>query len=226
MLKHTLYRTTNLVNGKIYVGVHSTDNPDDGYLGSGTALKRALKKYGKNSFLKEVIFVFDDRSAAYLKEREIVDDAFVRNLGTYNLTRTATGREQTEETKQAISRKTQGRGRGIKLTLEHRMAISAGNKGKIKSDETRLKLSIAHSGKTHQPMSAETKMKISATTKGTNNPMHKKGGHSEESKKKMSVSARMREQITCPYCRKSGSNNAMKQWHFNNCKLKVKNENV
>jgi hypothetical protein len=35
---HIIYKTTNLINGKIYVGMHSTDNLNDGYLGSGWIL--------------------------------------------------------------------------------------------------------------------------------------------------------------------------------------------
>ena len=53
-----LYKTTNLVNGKIYIGVHSTDNLDDGYLGSGVALLAAIKEYGKKSFKRDILKFF------------------------------------------------------------------------------------------------------------------------------------------------------------------------
>jgi len=48
----TVYKTTNLINGKIYVGLHVTDNLEDDYLGSGSQLKLAVKKYGKEKFQK------------------------------------------------------------------------------------------------------------------------------------------------------------------------------
>lgn len=49
-----IYKTTNQVNGKIYVGQHFT-SADDGYLGSGKILKQAIKKYGKENFVRESI---------------------------------------------------------------------------------------------------------------------------------------------------------------------------
>lgn len=48
-----VYKTTNLINNKIYIGKDTHDNPK--YLGSGIVLKRAIKKYGKLNFLKETI---------------------------------------------------------------------------------------------------------------------------------------------------------------------------
>ena len=45
-----IYKTTNLINGKIYIGQHTTDNINDRYLGSGVYFLRAVKKYGKKNF--------------------------------------------------------------------------------------------------------------------------------------------------------------------------------
>lgn len=52
---HFLYKITNLVNQKYYIGVHNTDDLDDGYMGSGSAIQRALKKYGPLNFKREII---------------------------------------------------------------------------------------------------------------------------------------------------------------------------
>ena len=56
-----VYKTTNLINKKIYVGVHSTDNLDDWYLGSGKRLLLAIRKYGKENFKREIISFVDSR---------------------------------------------------------------------------------------------------------------------------------------------------------------------
>ena len=71
---YTVYRTTNLVNGKYYFGVHKTTNPDDDYLGSGNYIRRAIAKYGPERFKKEVLFIFDETNAAsaFAKEDELI----------------------------------------------------------------------------------------------------------------------------------------------------------
>ena len=69
---YTVYKTTSLVNGKYYFGVHKTDDPYDGYLGSGYYIKLAIAKYGENNFCKEVLFVYLDPKSAFGKERELI----------------------------------------------------------------------------------------------------------------------------------------------------------
>jgi hypothetical protein len=83
--KYTIYKTTNRVNGKVYIGCHKTLNPDDDYIGSGTILKRAIKKHGRENFEKTILFVFDTPEEMFSKEAEIVDRLFVESDNTYNL---------------------------------------------------------------------------------------------------------------------------------------------
>ena len=83
---HTVYKTTNILNGKIYVGYHFTTDPNDNYIGSGKLLKRAIRKYGKDHFRKEVLASFDTAETALAKEAEIVNEDFVSDPTTYNTT--------------------------------------------------------------------------------------------------------------------------------------------
>jgi len=70
--KFTVYKTTNLINEKFYIGFHKTSNPHDDYLGSGKLLKRSIEKYGPENFKKEVLFIFETSDEAYAKEKELV----------------------------------------------------------------------------------------------------------------------------------------------------------
>lgn len=85
-MHHIVYLTTNLVNQKIYVGVHSTYNLNDGYLGKGTAIKNARKKYGHTSFKRQILYFCLTREDAFEIESNIVDTSFVLREDTYNLT--------------------------------------------------------------------------------------------------------------------------------------------
>ena len=78
-----IYKTTNKVNGKYYIGMQNTD--DDSYLGSGLALIRAIKKYGKHSFMKEVLHTCSDKHEAARLEAEIVTEDVVNDPMCYNM---------------------------------------------------------------------------------------------------------------------------------------------
>lgn len=90
---HVVYKTTNIVNNKIYVGLHSTNNINDNYIGSGYVLKEAIKKYGKSKFRKEILYVFNSRDEARKMEASIVDKDFCKRKDTYNLTEGGMGVE-------------------------------------------------------------------------------------------------------------------------------------
>jgi hypothetical protein len=70
---YTVYKITNNINGKYYIGVHKTNDPNDNYYGSGTTIKKAIKKYGKENFSKEILYTFECKRDAYLMESKIVD---------------------------------------------------------------------------------------------------------------------------------------------------------
>jgi hypothetical protein len=69
---YTIYKTTNLINGKFYIGKHQTNNLNDGYLGSGKLLKRAIAKYGIDNFHKEILHICKDEKHMNLLESILV----------------------------------------------------------------------------------------------------------------------------------------------------------
>lgn len=85
-IHYYLYQITNKINNKIYIGVHkTTDLANDNYMGSGTVLKRAIKKYGIENFEKVILEYFGSAEEMFLKEAEIVTPAFVQKDNNYNL---------------------------------------------------------------------------------------------------------------------------------------------
>jgi len=84
-MKYIIYKITNNINRKIYVGYHSTKNIDDGYMGSGKLIKRAIEKYGIDCFSKEILSIFDTKEEAESEEKRIVDRDFTLREDTYNL---------------------------------------------------------------------------------------------------------------------------------------------
>lgn len=69
---YTIYKTTNLINGKFYIGKHKTKDLDDGYMGSGKILKHAISKYGLDNFHKEILHVCESEKQMNALEKILV----------------------------------------------------------------------------------------------------------------------------------------------------------
>ena len=170
MMLFKVYKTTNLANGKIYIGQTHYDN--EKYLGSGVLILEAIKKYGIENFSKEYI-----DEAESQEELDIKEKYWIRQLNSqdkkigYNI---ADGWwnffTMNDEVKKKISNTLKGKyvgndayRKGISLSKEHKEALSKANKGKTLTKETKKKLSASHTGKTH---SVESKKKMSDSKKG------------------------------------------------------------
>ena len=69
---YTVYKTTNLINGKFYIGKHQTTDVNDGYMGSGKLLLRAIKKYGEYNFHKEILHICKSEKHMNILEKILV----------------------------------------------------------------------------------------------------------------------------------------------------------
>jgi group I intron endonuclease len=155
-----IYEVTNLVNGKTYVGQHITNDLEDGYLGSGKALKAAIKKYGRDNFKKEILIFANGPVSLNFIERCLVPLWWAELPTNYNLV--------------------EGGGNGARMTAEARKKISAGRKGKKfgpMPEAQRLAMSKRMKGK--QPEHLVKLVKESHPRIGKR--------HSDESKKKMAL---------------------------------------
>jgi len=79
------YKIENLINGKFYYGVHSTDELDDNYMGSGKSIKYAINKYGVNNFKKEILMFFNSFNEALDFESDFITEEILKNNDCYNL---------------------------------------------------------------------------------------------------------------------------------------------
>ena len=177
-----IYRITNLVNTKTYIGQHKYQDLSDYYMGSGKILKLAIKKHGVENFKKEIlVFNISKKEHADLLEKTFIA-AEREKVGAENCYNIADGGggntgHLSEETKKKISEANKGK----HMSEEAKRKISEAHKGKKMSEEFCRKNSEAHKGHTpwnkgkkglqtawnkEIPMYEETKKKISEANKG------------------------------------------------------------
>jgi group I intron endonuclease len=82
---HYIYKTTNLINDKFYVGMHSTNNLKDGYLGSGKKLRYSIRKYGIEKFKIEYLEFFNNRIDLANREKQLVNEDLLKDPMCMNL---------------------------------------------------------------------------------------------------------------------------------------------
>jgi hypothetical protein len=81
---HYVYKTVNMINEKFYIGKHSAYQFDPCYFGSGTAIRAALKKYGKESFKVSLVKKFLNEDEAYTYEKNLIKN-YLNDNKCYNL---------------------------------------------------------------------------------------------------------------------------------------------
>ena len=212
-----VYKTTNLINSKIYIGQHKSEIFDDNYFGSGKYLKNAINKYGEDNFTIEVIEWAEDKNSLNVLEKRWIRFYRNQNYVMYNIAdggeggdvfsglsdtdkkkrneklrrnsyfSTVSGEESKEMHKRAW--KTRRLNGNDKFSAEYRQKLSIAHNGHKVSDDTKKKLSDANRGK---KLTDEHKKKIQASNVG-------KHSMSLENRKKMSERAKLRVGKTNPF---------------------------
>ena len=164
MKKHNIYKTTNLVNGRFYWGVHNSVDENDGYLGSGIVLGKAIEKYGEDSFRRKTMVTYESAADAYIwavKGGWSHLDSQGKNNPMY-------GRSNPN---------------GV-------AAMKAANTGSSPSEKTRIKIRESNKGLKRSEEAKQKMRETRADFSGKNNPNYgKHRAHSEETKQKMRIKA-------------------------------------
>lgn len=181
---HIIYKTTCKVTGKWYIGMHSTDKLEDGYLGSGMHLWRSIDKYGKENHFVEILENLPDRKSLSDREKEILAEA-KKDPRCMNIAWGGEGYYDRPPTKEETSAKLSKASKAVIRTKEWYDKIVASRRAGVgygKSEEEREKIRKALTGKTlsedhkkkiseggtGQKRSKETCVKISQALKGKN----------------------------------------------------------
>jgi hypothetical protein len=160
---YTVYKVTNNINGKFYIGTHKTTDVNDDYMGSGKYLMHSQRKHGIDNFTKEILFTYDNPEEMYAKEAEIVNEEFIAEENTYNLKVGGSGGwDYAKRARQRLWQENE------QWADDYRAKLSAISKLQWQDDDYRARMSARIVGHTPGEFkhSDEAKLKISAAKKG------------------------------------------------------------
>lgn len=129
---YLLYKITNNINGKIYIGKHKTNRLDDEYFGSGKILNFAKAKYGLENFTKTILFYCANEEEMNLLEKTVVTPEFCQRDDTYNLKAGGEGGGQKGIKR---SESTKARMRAAQKKQDHSKFIESGKKTRFTGNE-------------------------------------------------------------------------------------------
>lgn len=175
---HYIYKITrNDGSGKYYIGMHSTDDLEDGYFGSGTLLWHSIKKHGKEKHVMEVLEYLPNRTSLRLREKELVNEELLRDPLCMNIKKGGDGGAQTNPS--------------VLKTLSNKAKLRVGEKnsfyGKKHTPTAKQKIAESREGK---PLSETVKVKLSEKLRGRSGEWF----HSEETKHKLKMAWEHRRQ--------------------------------
>jgi hypothetical protein len=165
---HYLYKTTCLTTSRYYIGLHSTCNLEDGYMGSGNRLRRSIRKYGKENHVKEILEFFETRELLIEAEKKAITQEMLCDVNCMNLVSGGTGGDFISKEQHIRNGSKTGNIHKEKLIndVEYRNVFSKISSERIKKTISEGKLNHNRKtflGKNH---SEETKQKIAVVMKG------------------------------------------------------------
>lgn len=165
---HYIYKTTNILNNKYYYGMHSTNNLNDGYMGSGLYIRRSINKHGKENHKIEFLEFFNTRDELKSREREIVNLQEIAKKDCMNLRIGGTGGNFTKEQQLLGSKNGVIKANELRVTNPEWWKLSCekrgkGNKLAFKEGRRFVHPNFSFEGKTH---SIHVKQKMSDSKKG------------------------------------------------------------
>jgi group I intron endonuclease len=177
-MKHLIYLSTNLINGKQYIGDHSTNNINDSYLGSGVLIKKSIKKYGRQNFRKEIIKIFETKREAFDAQEKYILKYNTLTPNGYNISIKGGHQEKKSLSPETLEKiRLSLAGKKLNLTEEQRKRRREIQRGKKHSEETKNKIRLKNLGK-----------KVSEGSKEKNRQHHLGKKLSAKSKEKISQS--------------------------------------
>lgn len=174
---HIIYKTTCLVTGRYYIGMHSTDDLSDAYLGSGVRLTRSVKKYGADQHRREILEDLPTRQLASDREKELITEEMRADPECLNCGAGGLGAVDRPATKEETRKKLSESGKAFYLTEAGQEAArrhSESQRGRKRAPETGAKIAAkqrAHYANNVVTRSEESKRKTSATLAGKVKPM-------------------------------------------------------
>ena len=216
-MKHCVYKITNNVNNKIYIGYTSQvvrrrfqKHLSEAFINNKSPrLYNAIRKYGADSFRVETLHVFADQQSAFdmegqlIKELNTQDDSIGYNVAdggeggvtpemAENISKALRGRKHSKEHVAKLPQNQKGFKPNLSEETRRKRAENARNR--IVKDETREKCRLIHLGKKKTP---EQIAQMREVRLGKSYPAY---------------------EVECPHCGKTGSSRVMGRWHLDNCK--------
>ncbi len=128
-MHHFIYKTVRK-DGRYYIGMHSTENLDDGYMGSGLLISASVKKHGRNAHHRQILERCESRKDLERREAEIVTPVLLDDPLCMNLVSGGRGGfEHTYETRSKIGNKLRGRPQSEAACERKRISLAGNNKG-------------------------------------------------------------------------------------------------